>query len=232
VVRAVIRDGRRTEIGPKVLQQAIGPSTAATLTGIMEGVVERGTARSARIPGYAIAGKTGTAAKLNPSGGYSSTDYNASFVGFLPSRNPRFTILVVVDTPRTGGYYGGVVAAPIFKKIAEAAVQLAGLPPAADGPLPLLARPAPRDLPSRRPILPASPTLVLAGGPGAMPDLTGLPAREAVRIMTKIGLTVRVAGSGFVVRQSPAAGAPVDAGGRGTVELRRTLSTRVTEDEP
>jgi cell division protein FtsI/penicillin-binding protein 2 len=89
---------------------------------MMEGVVERGTATAARLPGYHVAGKTGTARKV-VNGSYSASEYNASFVGFLPSRAPRFTILVVVDTPRTGGYYGGIVAAPIFQKIAAAAVQ-------------------------------------------------------------------------------------------------------------
>ena len=75
-----------------------------------------------------MAGKTGTAQKI-VDGQYSHTDFNASFVGFVPSRRPVFTILVVVDTPRAGTYYGGSVAAPIFKRIAEAALQQGGVPP-------------------------------------------------------------------------------------------------------
>jgi len=222
VVRAVARDGRRTEIAPKVLHQAIQPSTAATLTTIMEGVVERGTAKAARLPGYTIAGKTGTSNKAIP-GGYSTTDYNASIVGFLPSRNPRFTILVVIDTPRAGAYYGGAVSAPIFRRIAEAAVQLAGIGPSQEVLPPLLERPAAMDPPIHRRVSTAEPTMVLAGGPGVMPDLTGLPAREAIRAMTRLGMTVRVTGDGFVSRQSPVAGAPVPPSGRGLVELRRRV---------
>ena len=87
VVRALIRDGKRTEVKPTVLGRVISADTAVTLTGIMEQIVERGTATYAQVDGYTIAGKTGTAAKL-VNGRYSHTDYYASFVGFLPSRNP------------------------------------------------------------------------------------------------------------------------------------------------
>ena len=89
----------------------------------MEGVVERGTGKRAQIAGYTVAGKTGTAKKL-VNGSYSGhSDYNVSFVGFVPSRKPAFTIVVVVDSPTDGVGYGGAVAAPIFKRIAEAALR-------------------------------------------------------------------------------------------------------------
>ena len=80
------------------------------------------------MPGYTIAGKTGTASKL-VNGRYSQTDYHASFVGFVPSRQPAFTILVVVDAPHAGSHYGGSVAAPIFQRIADAALRHAGVAP-------------------------------------------------------------------------------------------------------
>ena len=99
VVRAIYRDDRRYAVQPKVVRRTISADTAATLTAIMEGVVERGTARqAAQIPGYTIAGKTGTAAKLI-NGHYSTSDYNASFVGFVPSRDPAVAIIVVIDSP-------------------------------------------------------------------------------------------------------------------------------------
>ena len=107
------------------------PETAATLTAIMEGVVERGTAKTAQIEGYTLAAKTGTAAKLD-NGAYSKQKYNSSIVGFFPSRKPAVTVVVVIDTPRVGGYYGGVVAGPVFKRIAEAAIQHLGLPRSVD----------------------------------------------------------------------------------------------------
>src|SRR6185503_6881941 len=91
VVRAVYRENRRYAVQPKVVRRAVSADTAAVLTSVMEGVVERGTAKKAQIAGYTIAGKTGTATKL-VNGHYSKTDYNGSFVGFIPSRDPAVTI--------------------------------------------------------------------------------------------------------------------------------------------
>ena len=108
VVGAVYRDSRRYPVTPKVVRRTISADTAATLTTIMEGVVERGTAKAAQIPGYTVAGKTGTAHKL-VDGRYSKSDYNASFVGFIPSRDPAVAIIVVIDSPHAGTYYGGSV---------------------------------------------------------------------------------------------------------------------------
>src|SRR3954464_14934536 len=137
VVRAFIKDGRRIEVPRKEVRRSIEPDTAATLTTIMEQVVERGTARAAQIEGYTIAGKTGTAAKL-VNGHYQKSDYNASFVGFIPSRNPALTILVVIDSPHGNGYTGGAVSAPVFKRIAEAAVTYLGVGPTLNPPPPVL----------------------------------------------------------------------------------------------
>ena len=103
----------------------------------MEQVVERGTARAAQIPGYTIAGKTGTAAKL-VNGRYQKSDYNASFVGFIPSRKPALAILVVIDSPHGNGYTGGAVSAPIFRRIAEAALTYLGIGPNLNAPPPVL----------------------------------------------------------------------------------------------
>ncbi len=113
IVRALVKDGRRTEVAPKAVRRTITERTAAELTAVMEAVVERGTATAAKIEGYTIAGKTGTAAKI-VDGRYSQSDYNASFVGFLPSRKPELTIIVVIDSPRAKGYYGGVVCCANF----------------------------------------------------------------------------------------------------------------------
>jgi cell division protein FtsI (penicillin-binding protein 3) len=224
VVRALVRGGRREVFEPKVLRRAISPQTAATLTAIMEGVVSnRGTARRASLDGYQAAGKTGTAKKVVGER-YSDTDYNASFVGFVPSRRPVFTILVVIDSPRSQGYYGGVVAAPIFKRIAEAALVQAGVPPTINpaSPVVVAAGPtAPPSVPTR--VHPMVGTLTPVGGASLIPDVSGLSAREALRVLTGVGLSVRFVGTGFVVRQSPSAGDPVDAGGVSLVHLDRTL---------
>ena len=137
VVHALIRDGKRTEVKPTVLGRTISKDTAATLTSIMEQTVERGTATFAQVDGYTIAGKTGTAAKL-VNGRYSHTDYFASFVGFLPSRNPVASIIVVIDSPHAHGYYGGPIAGPVFQRLAEATLRHFGVSPTFDAPPPVL----------------------------------------------------------------------------------------------
>jgi cell division protein FtsI (penicillin-binding protein 3) len=227
VVRAVIKDGRRTSLQPRVLRRTVSEETAAELTAIMEDVVARGTARSAQIDGYTIAGKTGTAAKL-VGGHYSKSDYNASFIGFIPSRNPVVTIIVVIDSPRAAGYFGGVVAAPIFKRIAEASLRQLGVPPNIGAPPPVLVARHDRDAGaiSPRPIAngPDSvSTTIEATEPGTMPDLRGLAAREAVNALIRLGMTARMNGSGFVVDQSPDPGDPVAAGEVSVLTLGRRL---------
>jgi len=221
IVRAVVRNGHRDATSPTVLRRAISADTAATLTTIMEGVVSpRGTARLGALAEYQAAGKTGTAKKI-VNNRYSDTDYNASFVGFVPSRRPVFTILVVVDTPRAGTYYGGSVAAPIFKRIAEAALQQSGVPSTVNPPSPVLVTAATPTLPARPPVVAG---IMPVGGMAVMPDVTGLSAREAVRVLTHVGLTVRPRGTGFVVKQSPSAGEPIDPGSWSLLELQRTVS--------
>jgi membrane peptidoglycan carboxypeptidase len=225
VVRAFIKDGRRLEVAHKDVQQSITLDTATTLTSIMEQVVERGTARAAQIPGYTIAGKTGTAAKL-VNGHYQRSDYNASFVGFIPSRSPALTILVVIDSPHGNGYTGGAVSAPVFKRIAEAALTYLGIGPNINAPPPVLvARHDPsRDsepVPQRvRAASILSATLEPARN-GLMPDLRGLSAREALKALVRIGMTARMTGDGFVVGQSPEAGAALIRGNACALTLGR-----------
>jgi cell division protein FtsI (penicillin-binding protein 3) len=226
VVRAFIRDGRRIEVPHKEMRRTIEPDTAATLTTIMEQVVERGTARAAQIDGYTIAGKTGTAAKL-VNGHYQKSDYNASFVGFIPSRNPALAILVVIDSPHGNGYTGGAVSAPVFKRIAEAAVTYLGVGPNLNAAPPVLV--ARHDVhdgdpdAAPQPAVAAttlSPTLAPAAS-GLMPDLRGMSAREALRSLSRIGLTARMSGDGFVVEQNPAPGDALVRGDACSLKLGR-----------
>jgi cell division protein FtsI/penicillin-binding protein 2 len=95
---------------------------------MMEDVVIEGTGQEAKVPGYKVAGKTGTAAKPDPQGGYSTTKYVASFVGIVPATNPRLVILVTVDEP-AASIWGGVVAAPAFQQIAGFDLQYLEIPP-------------------------------------------------------------------------------------------------------
>jgi cell division protein FtsI (penicillin-binding protein 3) len=105
---------------------------ARELTSMLQNVVLDGTGTLAQIPGYHVAGKTGTAAKPDPRGGYSTSKYVASFVGFAPATRPRVVVLVTVDEPQ-GAIWGGVVAAPAFKEIAQQTLQYLSAPPDAPG---------------------------------------------------------------------------------------------------
>ncbi len=109
-------------------RRVLRKETADAVRGMMRQVVSAGTGRAARLRGFSAAGKTGTAQKVNASGGYSHTRFVASFVGFAPVENPALSIVVLIDEPR-GLYYGGQVAAPVFKKIAEKTLNYLSVPP-------------------------------------------------------------------------------------------------------
>ncbi len=100
---------------------------------MLRGVVVEGTGTEAAIPGYTVAGKTGTAAKIDPNGRYSTSRYVASFVGLVPASKPKLVVMVMVDEPR-GGFYGGVVAAPAFREIARFNLQYLEIPQDASKP--------------------------------------------------------------------------------------------------
>jgi hypothetical protein len=163
-------------------------------------------------------------------GRYSHTEYNASFVGFVPSRDPAVAIVVVIDSPHgPNRYFGGTVSAPVFKRIAESALRYLGVGQTIN-PIPpvLVARhddnaaahvPTSADADDSAKI-----NFVSDGPPGTMPDLHGLSAREALRRMMRLGITARVEGNGFVVSQEPPAGAPLDSVSSGRVTLARTVA--------
>jgi len=114
------------ETGPPVIR----PETARVMRELLAGVTEPGgTGRRAAIPDYRVAGKTGTAQKVLPTGGYSDRLNVASFVGFLPARNPAITILVSIDEPQGERRTGGAVAGPVFKEIAEYGIRYLAIPP-------------------------------------------------------------------------------------------------------
>ena len=214
VVRALVRDGKRLEVKPTILGRTISKETSVTLTGIMEQVVARGTATFAQIDGYTIAGKTGTAHKL-VNGRYSNTDYFASFVGFLPSRNPVAALIVVLDSPHAQGHFGGPIAGPVFQQIAQATLRHYMIAPTLNAPPPVLVarRNAPLDIRSSG--ISREASIIPIGASGAshdLPDFRGLSAREVLRILTKMGLTARLHGSGVVATQMPAAGSSIDQG--------------------
>ena len=238
VVRAVVRDGQRLPVPRKVLGRTVSERTAAELRSILEGVVEEGgTATRAQVAGYTVAGKTGTAKKIVNGSYRGHNDYNVSFAGFVPSRDPVFTIVVVVDSPRKVSPYGGVVAAPIFQKIADAALRHRGVRPTIDPAPPVLIarneeqerRPGVqlnqlREQPIAGPIAPPH-IMTVAGTAGeadpAFPDLAGMSARDAVQLLARMGIGARLQGVGFVVDQRPAAGSPLNSTAVASLWLER-----------
>jgi membrane peptidoglycan carboxypeptidase len=222
VVRAVVKGSQRTIVRPKAVRRAIRAETAITLTDIMEQVVVSGTAKAAQLVSYNVAGKTGTADKL-VNGRYSPYQQNVSFVGFVPARNPVLTVLVMVDSPRVGGDTGGAIAAPIFKRIADASLRRLGVTPTIN--------PVPPVIVARRDDASVAPTAELIVSPAVValpsntepgvPDLTGMSARGAVRELARLGLSARIQGAGVVVQQHPPAGAPLEPGITCTLVLNR-----------
>jgi cell division protein FtsI (penicillin-binding protein 3) len=199
------------------------PATARTISAMLEEVVEKGTGTKARVNGFRVAGKTGTAQKVDPvRGGYGEKRL-ASFLGFLPADEPRLALLVAVDEPE-GDVFGGSVAAPAWSAIAaEALRQIGVLPESAREEIALASiatasqhEPAPdaddEEAPPPRRALPAP-------GHSIVPDLTGLPARSAVRRLAEAALEPELRGSGRTVAQSPRAGAVVRRGARVRVTL-------------
>ena len=171
-------------------------------------------------------GKTGTAAQL-VNGHYSTSDYNASFVGFLPSRAPVFTIIVVIHAPHTKGHTGGVAAAPIFKRISELALRYRAVPPNINPQPPILVARRPTEM-RETPVsmMTSSPAVVkLPAAPSdteaVYPNLVGLSAREALRTLGRLGVSTRMIGAGLVVEQDPPAGSPIDSAATAILQLQR-----------
>lgn len=176
-------------IEPEVQRQVISPATAQVLRQLLEGVVSGGTGRNAYIPGYRVAGKTGTAQKPGP-GGYQEGKYVASFIGFAPANDPQILALVLVDEPQGYPYYGGVVAAPIFQRVVADALRYLKIPPQYV------------DTPKEGEKKPVE-----------VPNLVGLPLEQAKAKLEALGLEARVEGEGGVVAaQIPKEGVVVPQG--------------------
>jgi cell division protein FtsI/penicillin-binding protein 2 len=115
------------DVSGRRARRVVSRDVAEQMLSMLRGVVVEGTGTEAAIPGYTVAGKTGTTAKIDPDGTYSSSRYVASFVGLVPASKPKLVVMVMVDEPR-GGYYGGTVAAPAFREIARFNLQYLEIP--------------------------------------------------------------------------------------------------------
>jgi cell division protein FtsI (penicillin-binding protein 3) len=131
LVKTVLGNGNTVqETAPVHVRRVISEPTARQVTNILQGVVVRGTGKEASVPGYAVAGKTGTAQKFDAAlGRYASQKTVASFVGYLPAERPRATILVSLDEPQGEMAWGSIAAAPVFSAIARSAMRYLHVPP-------------------------------------------------------------------------------------------------------
>jgi cell division protein FtsI (penicillin-binding protein 3) len=225
-------------------RRILRPETAAALRTMFEGVTVFGTARKAQLDGYTVAGKTGTAQKIDPkTRAYSATKFIGSFVGFAPVKNPAVVIIVVIDEPQ-GAYHGGDVAAPVFQEIAKQILPELSVTPdqelktrpepiaQASRPSPEQAREEQMQTERREATLPkvarafSGQTREVVFAPATnraalMPDLRGQSVRDAVRICAQLGLRLEARGEGHAARQVPAAGSEVDPGQVVRVDFKR-----------
>jgi cell division protein FtsI (penicillin-binding protein 3) len=198
---------------PETIRKVISGATAEKVTALLKATTEKGGTGEGAVPaGYDVAGKTGTAQKVDSLlGGYSETRYTSSFMGFAPSGEPRLALLVVIDEPQ-GGNYGGVVAAPIFKAIMEKVLPYLHVVPRGTMIVKNELNSAPRKEASE-----AQPLIdEIKVGKGAetvvMPDLKGLSMRNALSRIEGRGLIIKVSGNGKVVEQTPRPGTVIEKG--------------------
>jgi cell division protein FtsI (penicillin-binding protein 3) len=205
------------------VRRVLRPATAREITAMLEEVVEKGTGMKARVSGFRVAGKTGTAQKVDPvRGGYGDKRL-ASFLGFLPADEPRLAILVAVDEPE-GDVFGGSVAAPAWSAIAAEALRQIGVAPDSAREEVTFASIAPQEdeLPpdgDAEAEIQKPPAAGRQPARSVVPDLTGLPARSAVRRLAEAALEPELRGSGRTVAQSPRPGVIVKRGARVRVTL-------------
>ncbi len=212
-VRAVLdREGREIQsFEPQVVRQVISPFTARTLTQILTRVVSEGTGKPAAILGYDVAGKTGTAQKLDPlTRRYSRAAGVLSFVGFAPAEDARFVMLVLLDEPQTA-QWGSEAAAPVFAAVGSRLLRSLNVPPQDTPPVPIV-----RGVSTELRVTVASPTVGSRpdselDGP-RMPELVGQRLRPALAALSAYAVRVEIHGHGVVVAQEPAAGSELRPG--------------------
>jgi len=196
-----------TTFGPQARRRVVSPETAKSVASMLEGVAaDGGTGTNASVEGYRVAGKTGTAQKVDPiTKGYSASKRTASFIGFVPARKPRLTILVMIDEPKTSPY-GGVVAAPAFSAIALQSLCYLKVPPdtiVRSKPQAVVAEASP-DAEDESTV--AEGAIVEEGEGIVMPNFRGKSMRQTLKIMEEQGLNVRLHGSGRAIEQNPLPG--------------------------
>jgi len=191
-VIAKIKDADGTTIveqKPQAIRRVMSEQTQNELLSAFEGVVERGTGKEARIHGVRIAGKTGTSRKY-VDGGYAKNNYTASFIGFFPVEDPQVVCLVMMDNPKTKGYYGGSTSGPVFRSIAERVITTSYKF-------------------SRTAIAQES----ALNGTVSVPDVCMLQPSLAKKMLSSYGLNCQTFGTGtIVIKQTPEPGKKIEKG--------------------
>jgi cell division protein FtsI (penicillin-binding protein 3) len=214
IVKSVVDgDGNVQKAAPPEGRPVLGEKAARAMAEMMKTVLQKGgTASHVVVPGYVVAGKTGTAYKHDPvTRSYSHDKYLASFIGFLPADDPRAVIVVTIDEPSAGKHFGGDVAGPVFAAIASETMKYLGVP--ASAPVAAAPGPAPEALPDPVPEI----DIEQDGDYVVIPDFTGLSVAQALALAQGRGLKIEVQGSGRATRQFPPPGRAV-----------RSITCRVT----
>lgn len=254
LVREIRRNGRVIQkIRPVTINpQIVSPAAIRNAQALLLGVVEEGTGASIKSPHYKIAGKTGTAQIAANNKGYRQgtrqVQYKGTFVGYFPADNPKYSCIVVINNPKKGKYYGGAVAAPVFKELSD---KLYAIRPdiiiplprdTVDNPFPLVHPGESRELSEAFASL-GMKSQTIAGQsfwgkpeishdkiiisqqvftPGIMPDVTGMGLKDALFVLERQGLNVLINGKGAVVKQSLAPGSLIRKGMPVVIDLRLT----------
>jgi len=218
------------QLAPTVRRQVVPSAIARQISEMLTAVTgPGGTGEQAAMEGYMVAGKTGTAQKADARGGYAENQWTSTFVGFVPAQRPRLVVSVVIDEPVIE-HYGGVVAGPVFRRIASQALSHLGVPPAAGGDKlaevvkqareqRAVAAGVAKTQPLRQQA--AQPERAPEAGNVRVPNLQGLGARAALVALARAGLAVTFTGSGATVEQTPSPGAIVRSGATVHLVLKR-----------
>lgn len=200
------------EYRPSVVKRVISEETAKRVTNILKEVTKSdGTGAKAAIDGFAVAGKTGTAQKPDLlQGGYTSDKYVSSFIGFAPADNPELAILIVIDEP-SGEFYGGAIAAPVFKDIAMQSLAYLGVFPKGSDEQ---AKPLFVNLTKENSLEDMREDL------SSMPDFSGKTVRSVLRLAREVPLEMKIVGSGKAVYQRPLPGEKITQGASAEVRFK------------
>ncbi len=221
ILREASRDGKTVVTNsPRQVRRVISESTSFRMRKMLVGVVEKGTGKNAEIEGVSIGGKTGTSQRLID-GSYSKEEYNSSFIGFFPADNPKVICLILLNSPKVGRY-GGLAAAPVFKNVAQKIIEhnpeilKSTEPGLIDKDLKIVNTKNVNDddinYSNASYKLPDPDVVSNCVQKNIMPDLRNYSIKDAMSVLSKLGVKYKMAGTGLVMSQSLAPGSAIKKG--------------------